>query len=211
MLSRYPYLIPAIIVLALSGCAAPFLAGAGTSSSSTTSSAASTGVSDVVTKPSIFDYTARSTRIPFMSPAALIADNPEMEAVIVRAQCKAGTPDPLFMVPDERQQPAWDFAGRLDQRRYFQALEYRSILTLGLVPGTVQLNTWPVELVSLSDMPQVFLEQRLAMFSNVKIPADDLREIVENDLEQQARIQKVVSRLESVFTTSADCTPFTTH
>ena len=44
------------------------------------------------------------------------------------------------------------FAGCLDKHHDFNAVEYRSILTLGLVPGVVQLSSWPVQLATLSDM-----------------------------------------------------------
>jgi hypothetical protein len=119
-----------------------------------------------------FDYTTDSTRVSFLSPAALTCGNPVTETFVMHEQCYFKTPDPLFFVPDELQQPTQDFAGRLDNTNHFEALEYRNALTLDLTGPKQQLNTWPVELVSFSDMPETFLQQRLAL-GPAKLCADD--------------------------------------
>ncbi|MBF6569857.1 MAG: hypothetical protein IVW54_13385 [Candidatus Binataceae bacterium] len=162
----------------------------------------------MISKPSMFDYTSRSTKIAFISPAALLNQNRFLEAdVIVREQCRFRTPDPLFFVPDEERSPQWVFAGRLDRYGDFQALEYRSMLTLGLAKGTTQLNSWPVELVSLADMPQVFLEQRLELTAKSKLPPDDAKEMVENYMRQAQQIEEVVARLEKSYNPQIECLP----
>jgi hypothetical protein len=156
----------------------------------------------------MFDYTSRSTKIAFMSPAALLNQNPFLEAnVIVREQCRFRTPDPLFFVPNEGSNPNWVFAGRLDQNNYFQALEYRSLFTLGLTKGTTQVNSWPIELVSLADMPHVFLEQRLELTAKSKLPPDDAREMVETYMQQAQQIEQVVARLEKSYNPHTECLP----
>jgi hypothetical protein len=188
-------------ILLLSGCAALGLA----SGSNPVSTGGATAVSDAVSNPSVFDYTTGSTKIAFLSPAALLADNPQMSAYVIREQCYFRTPDPLFFVPDADRQTTWKFAGRLNADRHFQALEYRSILTLGLTDGNSQLNTWPLELVSLADMPQVFLNERLGLPAQAKLSKDDQKELLQSYFQQSRQIQQVVTRLEAGYDPAAEC------
>ncbi len=159
----------------------------------------------MISNPSMFDYTTDSTKIPFLAPAALASGNRLTESYVIRQQCYFRTADPLFFVPDELQQPSWDFAGRLDSTDHFEALEYRNALTLGLTDGKAQLNTWPVELVSFSDMPAIFLQQRLAMLAQAKLPASDQHQLFEDFVERSQRIQQVVTRLEADYDPALAC------
>jgi hypothetical protein len=174
------------------GCAAlaaPSLSSAG-------SSASSTVASNVISNPSDFDYVGRSTRLTFLSPAALLAHNSWTEGEIIGEQCYFKTPDPLFLVPAENQS-SWSFAGRLDSGNHFQALEYRSLLSLGLAGGNVQLNSWPVQLVSLADMPSLYLSERMALLNKAKLPADDLHKLAQDYIRRSTEIGNVVRRLEN--------------
>jgi hypothetical protein len=190
-------LLAALIVILCAGCGAPLL---GAASGVEGSSAASTAATDMISNPSMFDYTTDSTKIPFLTPAALASGNRLTEGYVVRQQCYFRTADPLFFVPDELQQPSWDFAGRLDATDHFEALEYRNALTLGLTDGKARLNTWPVELVSFSDMTAIFLRQRLAM-----LPASDQHQLFEDFVERSQRIQQVVTRLEADYDPALAC------
>ena len=49
----------------------------------------------------------------------------------------------------------------MNQGPTIQALEYKTIFTLGLT-GPQQLNAWPVSMVSLSDFPDAYLAERLS-------------------------------------------------
>jgi hypothetical protein len=140
-----------------------------------------------------------------LAPASLTSDNRLTEAYVIHEQCYFKTADPLFFVPNELQQPNWDFAGRLDASNHFQALEYRNALTLGLTGGKSQLNTWPVVLVSFSDMPAIFLQQRLAMVAQAKLSAGDQHQLVEDFIERSQHIQEVVTRLEADYDPSRAC------
>jgi hypothetical protein len=178
-------------VFLCSGCAA--LASTAANSGTTVTSTATT---DMISSPSSADYTADSTKIEFLAPAALLAENSWLEGGVIGAQCYFKTADPLFFVPAD-DQSTWRFAGRLNAENQFQALEYRNILTLGLGSGDVQLNSWPVQLVSLSDMPVVYLRQRMALLKDNKLPASDQQELAQEYVRQSSTISKVVTRLES--------------
>jgi hypothetical protein len=184
------------------GCFAPLL---GAASGATASTAGGSVVSGVVANPSLLDVRARSTQIGFLSPAALLAENPSLEGYIISEQCYFRTPDPLFLVPDEDRQINWMFAGRLNQDHNFNAVEYRNILTLGLMQGAVQLSAWPVQLVALSDMPQVFLQDRLPLLPQAKMSSDDTRELEQTYLRQEQRIENVVARLEESYNPLTSC------
>jgi hypothetical protein len=155
----------------------------------------------------MFDFTTHSTEVAFISPAALLTEHSRIEDSVRHAQCYFKTPDPVFFVPDEDKQTNWTFAGRLDSDRYLEALEYRSLLTLGLLDGNIQLNTWPVELVSLADMPQTYLEHRLPLIAEAKLSPNDSQELVQGYLADSQRIQSVVSRLEATYNPDLQCKP----
>lgn len=178
-------------VLLCCGCAA--LAAPALSSGS---SASSTVTSNAVSNPSSLDYISHSTRVAFLSPAALLVHNSWTEGYVIGEQCYFKTPDPIFFVPEE-DQPTWDFTGRLDAAHHFEALEYKSILTLGLGSGNVQLNSWPVKLVSLADMPSAYLSDRMALLDKTKLPAAAQQELAQEFLRRSNEIAHVVNRLES--------------
>ena len=196
-------LLAAAAAILSCGCAAPLLGGASTSAVS--SLAASAPVTDAMANPSVMDYTADSTKIAFLAPAALTSGNRSTEASVVKEQCYFKTADPLFFVPDEAQQPTWDFVGRLDAANHFEALEYRSILTLGLMDGDAQLNSWPVELIALSDMPEVFLQQRLTLLAQAKLQPSDQHELAQEFINQSQKLQEVVTELEAQYKPKITC------
>ncbi len=205
--SGFPHAAIGIAVLALCSCAAPLAGSAGSASAADEAAKHGAGgaVSGTVRNPSIFDVTARSTKIAFLSPAALLSDNPSIRSEIVREQCRFDTPDPVFFTPDESRQVSWAFAGRLDDQPYFQAAEYRSIFTLGLKSGPLQVNTWPLQLTSLADMPHLFLEQRLDAVGRAQLNSSDQRELVQEYLQQDHRIQHVVMYLIDSYNSQAQC------
>jgi hypothetical protein len=189
-----------------SGCAAPLGASSGSSAAETAAAKGAGGtVSSIVGNPSIFDITARSTKIAFLSPAALLSNNSSIASQVVREQCRFDTPDPVFFVPDESKQLNWTFAGRLDKKPYFQAAEYRSLFTLGLMSGPLQVNTWPLQLTSLADMPHLFLEQRLDAVGRAQLNPMDRRELVEEYMQQEHRIQNVVMGLMNSYNQQTEC------
>jgi len=189
-----------------SGCAAPLAANSGSSAAESAAAKGAGGaVSNTVSSPSIFDITARSTKIAFLSPAALLSDNSDIASQIVREQCRFDTPDPVFFVPDQSKQLGWTFAGRLDGKPYFQAAEYRSIFTLGLKSGPLQVNTWPLQLTSLADMPDLFLEQRLAAVGSAELNPSDQRELLQEYMQQEHRIQHVVTPLMNSYSHQSEC------
>ena len=196
------YFLAIIFLGGTSGCAA---LAAPTVASSAASSAASTAGSDAVSDPSMFDYSIRSTEVAYMSPAALLTDHSGIENSIRHEQCYFKTPDPMFFVPEEGTNPTWTLTGKLDPDRHFHSAEYRSVLTLGLGEGTEQLNTWPVELVSLADMAQVFLDQRLPTLAQAKLPETDEHVLDQQYMEQSQYIQGVVARLEQTFKPGQMC------
>jgi hypothetical protein len=194
--------ISACAVAVFSSCAAAPLSAGGSASAADTAARGGTGgaVSGSVRNPSIFSVTARSTKIAFLSPAALLSNNSSVASAIAYEQCRFDTPDPLFLVPDEGKQINWTFTGRLDEKPYFQAAEYRSIFTLGMKSGPLQLNTWPLQLTSLADLPDMFLEQRLNAIGRAQLNPSDQRELVQEYMQQQRRIQNWVIALMNAYT-----------
>ncbi|MGH7906793.1 MAG: hypothetical protein ACREP6_09215 [Candidatus Binataceae bacterium] len=195
----------------VSGCAAGAATGAlgnaGTAVNNGLTLASSTA--QTVSSPSVFQRLSTSTKVPFISPAALYDDSPVLEADVVWDQCKFHTPDPVFFVPAPDQKLY--FAGRLGPNRNFQSMVYKNILAFGFGTGTVQLNTWPLQLASLAQMPQLYLDHRLTLPSTAKLPKDEQREMVETYMEQAQRIQAVVSRLERNYVPRRVCPPYHQH
>ena len=87
--------------------------------------------------------------------------------------------NPPFLVPALGQK--WVFIGRMNQGPTMQALNYRSIFTLGLT-GAQQLNGWPVSLVALSDFSDDYLNERLPMLTKAQpdVRSDVLAEYIYN-------------------------------
>jgi hypothetical protein len=158
-----------------SGCAA--LASQGGSSGSGTSNIAESAATTGVPGPSLFNIVGRSTKFVFVSPSALLANSNTVEKSLVQEQCLFHSADPPFLVPAFNQK--WLFVGRMNEGPTIQALEYRSLLTLGLT-GTQQLNAWPMSLVSLSDFSDDYLAERLAVIARAQpdVRSDILAEYI---------------------------------
>ena len=112
------------------------------------------------------------------------------------------TADPPFLVPDFSQK--WSFVGRMNQGPTIQALEYKTILTLGLT-GPQQLNSWPVSLVSLSDFPDDYLAQRLPAIG--KTEPDERNDILAQYVNNSRRIGEVADRLIQNYNPQVECPP----
>ena len=165
-------LLPILSLPTLAGCAALSGLLQGGSSSSTAGSAAApaTGAA-VASAPSIFDEVETSTKLAVFSPSALLDGNPWLDATIVDSQCRFHTADPPFLVPTTVANKNWAFNGRFNEGKPSEgtagdaeALEYRSWFGFGW--GKQQLNSWPVSMATLSEMPKEYLDDRLTMLSD---------------------------------------------
>ena len=163
--------LPICSVLVLGGCAAlgALLPGSGSTSSS--SAAAPASGAAVASVPSIIDEVETSTKLAVFSPSALLDGNPWLDATVVDSQCRFHTPDPPFLVPTTTANKNWTFNGRINEGSRkdgdvgdAQALEYRSWFGFGWPKQ--QLNTWPVSMATLSEMPKEYLDDRLTMLSD---------------------------------------------
>lgn len=112
-----------------------------------------------------------STKLAMFSPAALLVASPSLDATIVDSQCRFRTADPPFLVPTTTANKWWTFNGRINEGKPdgsytgdAQALEYRSWFGFGWPKQ--QLNTWPVSMATLSEMPKEYLDDRLSMLSD---------------------------------------------
>ena len=81
------------------------------------------------------------------------------------------TADPPFLVPTTTANKNWTFNGRINEGKRSEgdvgdaeALEYRSWFGFGWPKQ--QLNTWPVSMATLSEMPKEYLDDRLTMLSD---------------------------------------------
>jgi hypothetical protein len=205
------YLMPAVSMFAVTGCALLGMLGGASSSGPSSSSQGAAAGGTAIPPPSIFDQVEKSTPVGLMAPAALLDDNPRLESDIVNAQCKFRTADPPFFVPKGGSDNAnWDFVGRLNDRvdgdhevREMDAMEYRSFFGFGWPKQ--QLNTWPVDMVTLSEMPKIYLDQRLAMMSKVKLDAAQEKELASRYIDDSQKIQDTVRRLESTYNPDVEC------
>jgi len=193
-LSTFRLLFGAVI---FSGCAALGSVGGGDSGSS---GPAQTATTVAAPGPSLFNFVGRSTKFVFVSPSALLARSSSVEASLMHEQCMFHTADPPFLVPAFDQK--WLFVGRMSQGPTIQALEYKSILTLGLT-GSQQLNAWPVSLVSLSDFSDAYLAERLPVIGKAQpdIRSDILAEYINNS----RRISAVTDRLIQKYNPQVEC------
>jgi hypothetical protein len=179
---------------------------AGTSVLATTAGAATTSV------PSIVDQVEPSTRLAMLSPAALLDSNSSLDATIVDSQCRFRTADPPFLVPTIIANKSWTFTGRVNEGKSdysvghdAQALEYRSWFGFGTPKQ--QLNTWPVSMVTLSEMPREYLDDRLTMLSDhtVQVNKTQTDALTKDYINDAQRIQDRVEIL--VFAFSPDQCP----
>jgi hypothetical protein len=188
----------AMVAVIFSGCAAlTSLGGSGSGSSA----AADATASAVAPGPSMFNFVGKSTKFVFVSPSALLADSPQIETSLMREQCMFHTADPPFLVPSFNQK--WLFVGRMNQGPTMQALEYKTIFTLGLT-GPQQLNAWPVSMVSLSDFPDAYLAERLSFLGKAQpdVRSDVLGEYIGNS----RHIKAVSDQLIKNYNPGVQCT-----
>ena len=110
--------------------------------------------------------------------------------------------DPPFLVPTFNQK--WLFVGHMNQGPTIQALEYRSIFTLGL-SGPQQLNSWPVSLVSLSDFSDDYLAERLPVVGKAQpdVRSDVLAEYIANS----RRIRYITDSIIRNYNPQVQCGP----
>lgn len=201
------FLITLVALFAMTGCAA--LAGlfSGGSSSSSASTAAPAVGAATASVPSIIDEVEASTRIGVLSPPALLDGSAPIDESIVASQCRFHTADPPFLVPTSAANKTWTFTGRINEAkpdetadREGEALEYRSWFGFGT--SKQQLNSWPLSMYTLSEMPRVYLEDRIELLtSTLKInqqQTDALtRQYIEDSQEIQSRVQLLVSTFDS--------------
>jgi hypothetical protein len=195
-----------LVALSVFGCAA--LAGLGSGGSAgggAASAGANAATASVIPKPSFFDFVGRSTKIRYLSPASLLADSTLVEAYLIEEQCAFETADPPFMVPRFQDEKGWTFAGRLNQGQTMQALEYRSLLLLGLW-GDQQLNAWPVSLILMSDFPEAYLSDRLAMLAAVKLPPEQQKPLADRYIQDADQIRSTVQSVVRAYD-RGECAP----
>jgi hypothetical protein len=203
-------LMPAVSLFAVSGCALLGLLGGGSSSSGSAPAPGAAAGAAAIPPPSMFDEVEKSTPVGLMAPAALLDGNPRLEADVIGAQCKFRTADPPFFVPKTDADKGWNFVGRLNDRvdgdheiREMDAMEYRSFLGFGWPKQ--QLNSWPVEMATLSEMPKVYLDQRFAMLSKIKLDEAQQKELAAQYIENSQKIEDAVRRLESTYNPEVEC------
>ncbi len=205
------WLMCTISLMLLAGCAAPLLgalsgSSSGANNASTASSAAS--LSANLTPPSIFDQVEKSTRVGLVSPAAFLSENGQLDAAVINSQCRFHTPDPPLLVPSAAAaQKGWVFNGRLDddRAREMQALEYRSFFGFGWPKQ--QINTWPVGMTTLSELPDTYLEQRLTMLASAKLDQAEQAALTQRYIGDSRKIEDAVARLEKTYDPEVECVP----
>ena len=207
------FLIAGFSLLAITGCAA--LAGlfSGGSSGSAASAAAPAVGAATASVPSIIDEVEASTRIGVLSPSALPAGSVPIDESIIASQCRFHVADPPFLVPTSAANKSWTFTGRINEakpddtaEREGEALEYRSWFGFGA--SKQQLNSWPLSMYTLSEMPRVYLEQRIGMLSDhaIKINQQQADALTKQYIEDSQKIQSRVQLLVSTFD-PAKCVP----
>ncbi len=158
-------------LVACSGCAAlaGLIPGGSSGSTSPTSVTPAAGAA-TVSVPSTLDQVEPSTKLAMFSPAALLDGSTSLDRIIVQSQCDFRTADPPFLVPTPAANKSWTFTGRVEKSKAAdagldaQSLEYRSWFGFGA--SKQQLNSWPVSMVTLSEMPKEYLDDRLTMLSD---------------------------------------------
>ncbi len=201
------YLIPVCSLFTLAGCAA--LAGLLPSGGgSNTSATASGGAAATAPATSMFDEVELSSQLQVIAPSAFLEETGWLDQQIVAEQCKYATPDPPFMVPTTDAQKGWSFIGRLNEKKdgqtqEMQALEYRSFWGFGWPKQ--QLNSWPVSVVTLSQMPKEYLSERLEMINNSKLSQDQIDQLGKQYIANAGEIDDRVKRLESTYNPDTEC------
>jgi hypothetical protein len=187
----------------LAGCAA--LAAGGSPTTATNTQTAASTIS-AMPKPSAFDYVGKSsTEVKFVTPAALLTGSSRVDAAVIEEQCEFHSADPLFFVPNEKSESAWTFAGRMNQDGTFQALDYQSIFSLGIGEGAQQVGTWPVKMVALSDFPDQYLQDRLAVVAADKIDGAEQHALTTRYIANSQRLEQHVDQLEQAYDPQEEC------
>ena len=181
-----------------SGCAVLGSQGGSSGASGVAESAATSAAPG----PSLFNFVGRSTKFVFVSPSALLADSGDVEKSLVQEQCMFHSADPPFLVPTFNQK--WLFVGQMNQGPTIQALEYRSIFTLGL-SGPQQLNSWPVSLVSLSDFSDDYLAERLPVVG--KAQPDVRSDVLAEYIASSKRIRYITDSIIRNYNPQVQCGP----
>jgi len=194
----------ALIVADLVGCGASAGLLGGASAGGVSLAAAASQIS--IPSSSIFSFVGRSIKLRYADPASLLSDSSRVEAGLIEEQCIFRRPDPPFLVPSLSAQKGWLFAGRLNQNSLFQALEYKSIFTLGLT-GTQQLNTWPVSMVSLGDFGDAYLSERLDLISKAKLLPEQDQDLSARYAANARKIDSVATRLIRSYNPQNQCVP----
>ena len=199
-------LLPGFSLFALGGCTALGALVPSSSSSSTTSAAAPAAGAATESVPSIIDEVETSTRLAVFSPAALLDGSAWLDATVVDSQCRLHTPDPPFLVPTTIANKSWTFNGRINEGKRSEgevgdaeALEYRSWFGFGWPKQ--QLNTWPVSMATLSEMPKEYLDDRLTMLSDHSYQVNKAQTdaLTKEYIDDSHKIQERVSILVSSF------------
>jgi hypothetical protein len=202
-------LLPLFSIVILCGCAAPLLSaltGGSSASSSTTPVNAAASLSSNMTPPSMFDQVEESTRVALVNPTAFLNETGRLDLAVIHAQCKFHTPDPPFLVPSEIAQKGWVFNGRLNDSGHFremQALEYRSFFGLGWPKQ--QINTWPVSMTTLSELPNWYLDQRMTMLAGAKLEKKEQDTLTRKYVSNSQKIEEAVARLMKTYNPEVQC------
>ena len=206
----HKFAISILSSLVLTGCAAPLLGaltGGGGSTPPPVATASAGGLTVTVPPTSVLDEAEPSTKVGLISPAALLAENGQLDVTIIDEQCKFHTPDPPFLIPsDVAAQKGWVFTGRLDDEdhlREVQAMEYRSLFGWGWPKQ--QLNSWPLAMTTLSDLPEAYLEQRLTMLANAKLDKPQQDNLAQSYIDDSKTMGETVARLEKSYNPDIDC------
>ena len=198
------FLIAGVALFVISSCTALSSLIPGGSSGSSAPSAAPAAGAATASVPSVIDEVETSTQLAMFSPAALLAGNPSLDTTIVDSQCRFRTADPPFLMPTTAANKWWTFNGRINEGKAdnnfigdAQALEYRSWFGFGWPKQ--QLNTWPVSMATLSEMPKEYLDDRLTMLADHprevnKAQTDMLeKEYIDDSREIQERVSILIA------------------
>lgn len=203
-------LVPVFALSTLTSCAAlgGLFSGGSSSGGGSGGAAAPAAGAAVGSVPSIIDEVELGdTKLAVFSPSALLDGNTSLEQTIVASQCKFRIADPPFLVPNASANKGWTFVGRINPAEHdksaepisleAQALEYRSWFGFGW--SKQQLNTWPVSMVTLSEMPEEYLQERLTMLTDHVYQLDPKQRdaltsrYIDNSQKIQDRVQILVS------------------
>ncbi len=198
-------LVVLISSLGLAGCAA-LAAGGGAAPTSASDAETAASTVSAMPKPSAFDYVAKSeTEVKFVNPASLLTNSSRIDAKVIEEQCRFHSADPLFFIPNAKSEGAWTFAGRMNEDGTFQALDYQSIFSLGIGEGAQQVGTWPIKMVPLSDFPDEYLQDRMAVVATDKIDGAYQHDLTARYIANSQRLEQRVAELEQAYNPQEEC------